>query len=122
MTRAVFVLVILMFTACSSQNQSAGPASPDAREAPATATAPAARTQCEPGDQAIASSSGCMVDDATCYQLADGSWCTGDRAPTCPDGFAMLPEGQRCDLGPDCVQPGEAQLFCRRVQATGTAQ
>ena len=34
---------------------------------------------CGSGDWSIPSSSQCLQDDAACYQLSDGSWCTGGR-------------------------------------------
>lgn len=35
---------------------------------------------CQPGDTAVASSQMCLMDDAACYQLDNGQWCTGPRA------------------------------------------
>ena len=39
-------------------------------------------SSCLSGDFAIASSSLCLMDDAACYQLDNGQWCTGPRAGT----------------------------------------
>jgi len=36
-------------------------------------------TVCKSGDQPVASASQCLQDDAACYTLADGSFCTGPR-------------------------------------------
>lgn len=41
----------------------------------------APKTACDAGEEAIASRSDCLQDDAVCYQLADGSWCTGGQGP-----------------------------------------
>ena len=35
------------------------------------------QAECKPGEQQVASSTKCLQDDAVCYQLSDGRWCTG---------------------------------------------
>ena len=36
-----------------------------------------ARAACKPGEEVVDSQSACLQDDAVCYQLDDGRWCTG---------------------------------------------
>ena len=57
---------------------------------------------CKSGDQPIRTSASCLVDDAACYQLSDGSWCTGARDDACPTGSSKLPQGQACPAGGRC--------------------
>ncbi len=57
---------------------------------------------CRTGDTAVATSDACLQDDAACYQLSNGSWCTGPRGSECPAGSSEIaanapcPEGNRC--------------------------
>jgi len=72
-----YLLSFVLLAACSHASPRPQPPAP----APTSAGPPAtvAKTTCDAGDEAIASSSSCLQDDAACYQLADGSWCTGGR-------------------------------------------
>jgi len=72
-----YLLSFVLFAACS--HSSPRPQPPMPAPTPAGPPATAAKTTCDAGDSAIASSSICLQDDAACYQLADGSWCTGGR-------------------------------------------
>ena len=66
-------------------------------------TVGASRVQvCRTGDESINSSSACLDGDAACYQIADGSWCTGERGDSCPAGSAALAAGQACPVGARC--------------------
>lgn len=63
---------------------------------------------CLAGDQSIANSSMCLQDDAACYPLADGSWCTGPRASTCPMGSNPLPAELPCPVSARCFAQSES--------------
>ncbi len=65
-------------------------------------------TACLAGDQSIASDSGCLMDDAACYPIADGSWCTGPRVSTCPMGSTPLPAELPCPEGARCFAQSES--------------
>ncbi len=65
-------------------------------------------TACLAGDQAVASSAMCLQDDAACYPLADGSWCTGPRVSTCPMGSNPLPAELPCPEGARCFSQSES--------------
>jgi hypothetical protein len=73
-----YLVGFLFLAACSHSPPRPEPIRGTAPAASASATPEPAQT-CEAGDDAIASSSDCLQDDAACYQLADGSWCTGGR-------------------------------------------
>jgi len=66
---------------------------------------------CRSGDQSISSSSSCLDGDAACYQVTDGSWCTGDRGNTCPSGSFALAAGESCPSGARCFATS-ANLTC----------
>ncbi|MDO6460596.1 hypothetical protein Q4485_07805 [Granulosicoccaceae sp. 1_MG-2023] len=68
-------------------------------------------SQCKSGDTHIADSSQCLQDEAACYPLTDGSWCTGPRGETCPNGTRELKSGQSCPSGAKCFKPS-ASLHC----------
>jgi len=57
---------------------------------------------CRTGDQSVSSSSSCLTGDAACYQVTDGSWCTGERGNTCPTGSFALAAGESCPNGARC--------------------
>ena len=42
-----------------------------------------------PDGEVVDSSDNCLMDDAFCYELPDGSWCTGPDAPVCADGVIV---------------------------------
>ncbi len=66
---------------------------------------------CKAGDQAIASASQCLQDDAACYQLSNDSWCTGERGLSCPTGSSELLAGAPCPRGARCFKASES-LMC----------
>ncbi len=57
---------------------------------------------CRATDTAISSSAQCLSGDAACYQLANGSWCTGTRDNVCPSGSSVLTTGTACPKGARC--------------------
>jgi len=63
---------------------------------------------CKSGDERIADSNACLMDDAACYQLANGGWCTGPRGNTCPTGSSALAAGQPCPPGAVCFRMSES--------------
>lgn len=65
-------------------------------------------TACLAGDSSIANDSRCLMDDAACYPLADGSWCTGPRVSTCPMGSEPLPAELPCPEGGRCFAQSES--------------
>lgn len=66
---------------------------------------------CKSGDQPIRTSANCLTDDAACYQISDGSWCTGERGGVCPSGSTKLPQGQACPAGGRCFSISD-ELTC----------
>ena len=64
--------------------------------------------QCKAGDERVASESSCLQDDAACYELASGDWCTGERGNSCPAGSDALPAGAACPPGARCFRIGES--------------
>jgi len=66
---------------------------------------------CKAGDEAIADRGACLLDDAACYQLVTGGWCTGPRGNACPTGSTAVPAGLACPAGEVCFQMGES-LTC----------
>ncbi len=68
-------------------------------------------TACKSGDTQIASRSQCLIDDAACYQLSNGGWCTGERGNSCPSGSNPLPAGGACPAGARCFALAES-LSC----------
>lgn len=63
---------------------------------------------CKSTDTLIDSSEQCLMDDAACYQLSNGKWCTGERGNVCPAGSVALPEGSACPSGARCFRVGES--------------
>ncbi len=63
---------------------------------------------CKRGDELIQSSRQCLQDDAACYELSNGQWCTGERGNTCPAGSAEIPVGAACPRGTRCIAFGES--------------
>ena len=77
MKSLAFLVVVL--AACGTTSK---PAPHAATTPPAAAARPVVaptKTACDAGDQSIESSTACLQDDAACYQLVDGTWCTGAR-------------------------------------------
>lgn len=65
-------------------------------------------TACKSTDTQVDSSSQCLQDDAACYELGNGKWCTGERGNTCPAGSTALPTGIPCAPGKRCFRVGES--------------
>lgn len=63
---------------------------------------------CRVGDREIGSEAACLQDDAACYQIADGGWCTGPREPACPAGSTALSGGGACPAGARCFQMSDS--------------
>lgn len=63
---------------------------------------------CKSTDTLIDSSDQCLMDDAACYQLSNGKWCTGERGNVCPAGSMALPDGSACPPGARCFRVGES--------------
>lgn len=65
---------------------------------------------CRTGDTPVDSSSACLADDAACYQIASGGWCTGVRADKCPSGSSELAKGAPCPPGARCFNHSESKV------------
>ena len=88
----------------------AGCAAPsDPGPARATERGAAARiAECRAGDREVASAAQCLSDDAACYEMATGAYCTGPRGATCPVGSSALATGQACPAGARCIRASES--------------
>lgn len=51
----------------------------------------------------------CLQDDAFCYELSDGRWCTGSAVVECPAGNRSIPRDQPCKPGHVCWQFSESR-------------
>jgi len=67
---------------------------------------------CKAGDEMVASSNQCIQDDAACYQISNGQWCTGVRGNVCPAGSTELSVGVACPVGKRCIRFSES-LTCQ---------
>ena len=94
------IALVLMISGCASSGGTA-PLEP-------TGSNVGRISQCKSGDQQISSSRQCLQDDAACYQLNNGDWCTGERGNTCPAGSIELPAGLACPAGKRCFSVGES--------------
>ncbi|MFT5895915.1 MAG: hypothetical protein ACI8VW_002790 [bacterium] len=65
-------------------------------------------TACKVGDTLIQNSSQCIQDDAACYELNNGQWCTGERGSSCPAGSVAITEGMACPSGKRCFRISES--------------
>jgi len=63
---------------------------------------------CKATDTLVDSSNQCLQDDAACYQMSNGKWCTGERGNVCPAGSSELPAGVACPSGKRCFSVGES--------------
>lgn len=63
---------------------------------------------CKSTDTQVDSSAQCLQDDAACYELSNGKWCTGERGNSCPAGSTPLPVGIPCAPGKRCFRVGES--------------
>ncbi len=65
-------------------------------------------TACKSTDTQVSSSNQCLQDDAACYQISNGQWCTGERGNVCPAGSTALSAGMACPIGKRCFRVGES--------------
>lgn|GEM_PF-946461 len=106
--RLVSSLATVLLLALGGCAAATGPTGPTA-----VGSGSAARIQqCKAGDTPVPSESGCLQDDAACYALADGSFCTGERGSTCPAGSSAVPDGAACPSGGRCFRISES-LECQ---------
>lgn len=71
---------------------------------------------CFSGDMQVATATSCLVDDAVCYQLDTGAWCTAGRAPQCPAGSSPMVLDAPCPEGGECRMYSEG-LRCQSAEA-----
>ena len=102
LVQIVAVATVLGLTGCGSTSGGSSGFASEESEPTAEATA------CLAGDQSIANNSMCLQDDAACYPVADGSWCTGPRASSCPLGSDPLPAELPCPEGARCFAQSES--------------
>ncbi|WP_066966664.1 hypothetical protein [Microbulbifer sp. Q7] len=77
---------------------------------------PAYPRECFAGDRQVPTANACLVDDAVCYQLDSGPWCTAGRAPQCPAGAAPITMDAPCPEGGKCWMYSEG-LRCHTAGA-----
>lgn len=65
-------------------------------------------TACKTSDTLVQNQNQCLQDDAACYQLNNGQWCTGERGISCPAGSLAIPEGSACPSGKRCFSVSES--------------
>lgn len=75
---------------------------------------PAFPRNCLTGDRELAARSQCLAEDAACYQLDTGNWCTGLRERRCPRGSVPLELNAECPPGAECWIHSTS-LSCRSV-------
>lgn len=73
-----------------------------------------------PNGEVVPSSAHCLQDDAFCFQLPDGSYCTGPAASTCPIASAPVAPGFTCPDGDLCFDYAEG-LRCHTRRYTVAA-
>ena len=64
--------------------------------------------ECRAGDREVASPDACLADEAACYEIVSGAYCTGPRGNVCPAGSAPLAPGRPCPAGARCIRVGES--------------
>lgn len=102
-TLALGIVLTTLIGGCSSGG------SLDSPQARPDSSNPADRIlACKSGDTLISGQSQCLQDDAACYQIADGGWCTGPRGNVCPAGSQNLPSGSACPTGARCFRISES--------------
>ena len=57
----------------------------------------------------------CLQDDAFCFPLADGRYCTGPSAPTCPPSSAPIAKDAPCPERTECFELSESVRCARRL-------
>ena len=74
-----------------------------------------------PNGMIVATSAGCLADDAFCIELPDGRYCTGSAAPECPQGALPIARDAPCPTGATCWQYSES-LRCQSPPVIDFAQ
>lgn len=105
-TKGLLVATLLLLSACAASD--AGDSQGGTFNANTAERIPA----CKSTDQLIASSQQCLQDDAACYQISSGQWCTGERGSSCPTGSSAIPADATCPSGSRCFQLSES-LHCQ---------
>lgn len=95
----VIVCVLVLSGCASSGNLSTGGS---------TISSGSRITACKTSDTLIQNQKQCIQDDAACYQLNNGQWCTGERGISCPAGSVAIPEGSECPSGKRCFRVSES--------------
>jgi len=98
----VAAIALIMLNGCASSNDGLG------NIGSAIGSNSSRVSVCKTGDTQIASASQCLQDDAACYELSTGKWCTGERGNTCPAGSVALSTGAQCPPGKRCFSVGES--------------
>jgi len=96
----IIVVTTLLLGSCASSDITSSSASVVSGDANATA--------CKINDTRIQDSSQCLQDDAACYQLSNGQWCTGQRGALCPAGSSEVAAGMSCPIGKRCFRISES--------------
>lgn len=84
--------------------QDAGPDDPDDSDA---------AVSCE--GEIVADRGRCLQDDAFCYPLGDGRYCTGPNAPQCPPNTAPIAKTAPCPERTHCFELSESLRCARRL-------
>lgn len=100
----VLLSAVTLLSACAG----GGSVAPDARSG-IGGNRPEA---CRAGERIVASADACLQDEASCYILSDGNWCTGPREASCPKGSFALAAGAACPPGTRCFRISES-LQCQ---------
>lgn len=104
----VLLLALIALNGCSSSGNRDFTGTSSSRGAN-----PADRIQaCKSTDRLIASPAQCLQDDAACYEITGGQWCTGPRGNACPEGSTAVTPGSECPAGARCFQVSES-LECK---------
>lgn len=90
-------LVLVMLSSCASPGGAEPVANPNDRI-----------LACKSTDTQVASEGQCLQDDAACYQISNGQWCTGERNSVCPAGSQALAAGVACPAGARCFRFSES--------------
>ncbi len=93
----LLTLSVLLLSACASSG-GGGP----------TANASDRILACKSTDTLISNAGQCLQDDAACYQISNGQWCTGERGSVCPAGSQALAAGAACPVGARCFKFSES--------------
>jgi len=100
------IAALLLISACASSGNSVPSGTSVAGAGIGTDSSRAA--QCKATDTLIQSRQQCLQDDAACYQLSNGQWCTGERGSICPSGSTNVEPGRPCPAGSRCFTVSES--------------